>query len=288
MTESQAEEDLRARLSAALAGDPAVEHVVAWLDEIDSANTRVAYSRDAVRFFTWWRRRSPLLEVRRRDCAAWSSSLRGEGLAQATTARRLAALSSLYSYLVEVGQLEHNPLKDMRRPKVARDGKTPARAEGELGRMLESARESSVRDELVVALLYVSALRVTVLLRADVKDLRTQKDERILRVRTKGEKGRNVVVDAGLVLPALAEYLDGRTTGPIVTDDDGGRLNREQVVRMLQRLARAAGIEDPERMLPHVLRTSAITNLLEQDGVQLHDVQCGTGAVLPGSPATRR
>jgi len=108
--------------------------------------------------------------------------------------------------------------------------------------MLTAAADASLRDGALVALMYVSALRVTEVTRADVTDLRWEQGRCILQVKAKCEKVRDVVIDPS-VCHFLSSYLAGRTTGPLILANDGDRLGRDQVTRILRRVARAAGLD---------------------------------------------
>lgn len=268
MTERQPKKDLRAELSAAVLDDPAADHVVAWLDEAQSENTRIAYARDALLFVRWLARRCPLAAVDRKTVAAYGAHVRGLSLSNATQARRLATVSSMYDFLAQSFVVEHNPAALVKRPRVSKAGKTPARASDEMGKVFVVA---APRELLLVGLMYVAALRVTEVTRAAVPDLRTEKGRRLLFVHTKGDKTRDVPIPPVLWV-WLEAYLDGREEGPLLLNDDGEAFTRVQVLRTLRRLATEAGIEDPRRLRPHVMRASAITNLLNA-GKPLHDVR---------------
>lgn len=278
VTERQAKMDLRAELARAVAGDRVADHVVAWLDEAQSANTREAYARDALLFVRWLAARCPLGDVDRKTVSAYGAHVRGLGLANATAARRLATVSSLYTFMAETLVVEHNPAAHVRRPRVSKDGKTPAREHRE---MVAVMRVASLRDKLLVGLMYSAALRVTEMARAQASDLRTEKGRRLLHVKTKGDKERDVPIPPNL-LPLLDAYLEGRADGPLLRNDAGEAFTRDQVARTLRKLGREAGIADPARMRPHVLRASAITNMLNAKK-PLHDVRAMVGHANAGT-----
>lgn len=255
--------------------------ITAWLNEVDADSTRALYERNAGWFIDWLSRTCPglgLADVTRAvagEYAAHVRTLPGRRgpLSPSARAARLTAVSSLYNYLLESGHVAANPLDRMRRPKVSRDGKTPAREQHELDRMWNAAE--SPRDALVVGLLSGSGLRVMELVRADVSDLHTEAGRRMVSCRTKGGKRRNVPVPA-VMLGVLGEYVGDRTKGPLILADNGDRLTRDKVACILRRSARLAGLTDPALVRPHVLRASTITNLLER-GRSIQDVQAMVG-----------
>ena len=121
-------------------------------------------------------------------------------------------------------------------------------------------------------------------LAADVSDLGTTRGHRTLTVARKG--GRRVTMPlAPATVTALDPYLAGRTTGPLFQTRTGRRLDQPAAFRLVRRLAKAAGVENAERLSPHSLRHGAITAALDA-GVSLRDVQDFAGHVDPRT--TRR
>jgi site-specific recombinase XerD len=264
---------------------PARDHVTMWLDTIDSDNTRAAYAADVRRFVEWLRDRhgvdaddAPvnLLAVDRRVIATYTNDMRdeigryGKPLSAKTRARRLASLSSLYQHLLENDVIETNPAAGLRRPRYSKDGVTPVRPADEIARMIEAA-DANPRDLVLVLLLFVSALRVSEVGRVRVEDIAWDNGRCVLQVPTKGNEHRLVPLNAA-VCQAIELYLSGRETGPLLLDDRGGPLKRHHVRPILTRLAKRAGLPQPERISPHVMRASAATAWLEA-GKPLQRVQ---------------
>lgn len=255
--------------------------VEAWLNEIDAARTRTEYAAD-VALFRAWLGDTPLTAVDRVTAGRYAAHVRdligrsGRPLSDSTRARRLTVVSAFYRYLVQTGAVESNPMYEVPRPKVAKVGRTPAREARDLAAIYSA---TGGRDALVVRILSTSGLRVSELCRADVRDFGHEGDDRVVSCRTKGGGHRVVVLPEG-VLPDLDAYLDGRTSGPLLLADDGGRLKPHHVTTILRRAARSAGVRDAELVRPHVLRASAITNWLEA-GVPVQDVQGMVGHASP-------
>ena len=82
-----------------------------------------------------------------------------------TVKQRLAALRSLFDYLVRTGVVEHNPAHAVRGPSHdAVRGKTPILSPQEARRLLESIPETDVvglRDRALIALMTYSFARVS-------------------------------------------------------------------------------------------------------------------------------
>ncbi|MGW4667246.1 tyrosine-type recombinase/integrase [Streptosporangium sandarakinum] len=271
----------REALRRAIGDDsPAAGPVETWLSTVDSDNTRASYAADVRAFVEWLRERhgisaddAPvnLLAVTMDVVAAYADAMRemtgryGKPLSAATRARRLASLSALYKHLAARRQVPTNPVRELERPRVSTEGVTPARDSGEIGRMVKAA--GTLRDLALVLLLYVSALRVGEVCRARADHLTDERGRTLLRVTVKGGKTRTVPLDPA-VMEVVRHYLDGRTSGPLLRADTGTALARHHVPPILARLAAAAGLHDPAAIRPHVLRTSAITDLLERHPLQ--------------------
>jgi len=81
---------------------------------------------------------------------------------------------------------------------------------------------------------------------------------------------------------AVDRAVDGRSSGPILLNTRGGRMDRHAATRRLRRLAATAGVRLP-RMHPHMLRHTFVTTMLDA-GVDLRDQQI---AARHADPRTR-
>ncbi|MFI7042634.1 tyrosine-type recombinase/integrase [Microbispora rosea] len=263
----------RTSLARAIGEDsPAAGPIKTWLDSLDSGNTREAYATDVRAFVEWLRDRhgigaddAPvnLLAVTMDVVADYANDMRemtgryGKPLSPATRARRLSSLSALFKHLASRRIVPTNPVRELARPKVSAEGVTPARDGEEMARMVRAA-SGNLRDLLLLLLLYVSAFRVSEVCRARVDQIRHERGRTLLTVPIKGGKVRSEPLDPAVV-DVLETYLAGRTTGPLLLSDAGGALERHHVPPILKRVAKAAGLPNPELVRPHVMRTSAIT-----------------------------
>lgn len=275
----------RLALERAIGADSeSVEYVRAWLNEIRSENTRTAYSLDALALVDWLRERHgnpdaplDLRMIGRSVLAEFAAYIRetpstrtGRALSPTSQARRMSAVSSLLGYMVETGAMPHNAAKAVRRPKVSREGKTHAPPAAEVDRLVLACRTSkhAERDSSFVAALAVEGMRVSELRNADVSDLGTESGRRVLLIRLKGEEDKKVQLDPAVAL-VLDAHIGDRDGGPLILNNEGGRLTLGQARRILKRLSAAAGVPT---ITPHMLRAAAITDLLE-GGEPIHQVQ---------------
>lgn len=242
-------------------------------------HTRAAYRQDLQQWLLWCAAQDlhPLV-VRRPDVERWVDE-QAHAYAPATVARRLGTVRGWYGYLQDQGVLAGNVAARVKGPRVPNVSPTPGLSREQAQALLTAAKAAGPRDAVVAGLLLLCGLRASEVGQIDADALHDERGHRVLVVRGKG--GR---VDRVPVVPwldaRLAEYLDGRTTGPLV-QDELGRLDRHQVRRIVARLCRAAGVPV---VSPHSLRHATVTLAL-QAGAPLHRVQ---DLARHADPATTR
>ena len=188
-----------------------------------------------------------------------------------TVSRRFSVTAGFYRTCVIDGVLEHSPAEHVRRPTVPAESPTLGFTHLQFEALLTAARESSHRcDFALVAMLGLLGLRIFEATSADISDLGEEHGHRVLRVCGKGSK----VVLVPLP-PAVSRAIDRstgtRTSGPILLNKRGARMDRHAATRRLRRLAEAAEVRIT-RPHPHMLRHTFVTTMLDA-GVDLRDVQ---------------
>jgi integrase/recombinase XerD len=268
-------------------------HTAAWLWSFrDSAHTRAAYQRDVADFAAWCAANDwDVLAVRRAQLDAYAAMLAntpnrrtGRPLAPATVARRLAALSSWYGYLVDAGAAPHNPLLRVRRPRLDRDhtttvGLTATQAAAVLRAARTDATLGALCAPALAGFLLEIGARVSEACAADVADLGYDSGHRTVRLRMKGGKTRTRAVPPGLAA-ALDALVAGRSSGPLFVLPDGRGLDRYTVFRFVRRAARAAGVPAADRITPHSFRHAWATVARER-GASLEERQYALGHADP-------
>ena len=127
------------------------------------------------------------------------------------------------------------------------------------------------RDTAVIGLLMLDGLRASEVGALDIDAFGDDRGHRILQVPGKGGRLDTVPL-APRLADAIDRHLDGRDIGPLILGNDGARLNRHRVARIVSRIARAADID--RRVCPHDLRHAFVTHALGA-GAPLHRVQAG-------------
>lgn len=188
-----------------------------------------------------------------------------------TVSRRISVLAGFYRTCVIDGVLAHSPAEHVRRPTVPVDSPTLGLTHLQFEALLTAARQSARDcDFALVVMLGLLGLRIFEATGADIDDLGEEHGHRVLRVVGKGTK--TVLVP---LPPAVGRAIDravaDRTSGPILLNTRGARMDRHAATRRLRHLARVAGVRLP-RMHPHMLRHTFVTTMLDA-GVDLRDVQ---------------
>lgn len=126
------------------------------------------------------------------------------------------------------------------------------------------------RAYALLLMLYACCLRIDSLLKAKVEDLDYDKGHRVLLLEKVKGGGRKKKPIPPVAWDALMEYLDGRTTGWLFCTATGGQLDEPAVWRLLQSLAKRAGL--PLRD-PHGVKGDAVTHALAKPNARPDKVQ---------------
>ncbi len=256
--------------------DPYQAAMLTWL-EGKAAHTRRSYLT-ALRAFLVATEKHPA-EIEPRDVASWKEHLKRRGLADATVAQRLSAISSYYTYLTQQGIHDRNPVAAVGRDDLdvnpyERAHKLPLVAFRRILKMIPDDTEIGARDRALLLFYVLCARRRSEVVSLRAHDLRVEGEKVTYRTRLKGGKSRWKELPPP-VWEAIRRYLDlaGREpTGddPIFTaTTDAGRYLRKYygtpqpegpepltgaaVAQALKRHAAAAGL-DPDAVTLRSLR----------------------------------
>jgi len=237
-----------------------------WIDSQLSESTKAGYRREATVFEDWCA--GVGLEpkaARRHDIEAFRNARTAAGDSARTVARRLAALSSLFTYGGNLG-LPANPVTGVKRPKYDRTSSpSQSLARSEVPRLLAAAEADGPRSDALVRLFVEAGLRVSEAIGADIENLGWDKGHRVLTVVGKGGAEVKVPLPPSTAR-AVDRAVDDRSTGPILATSTGNRWDRRHAHRTIRRLARDAGVNDWQHIGPHDVRHTAITGVLDATG----------------------
>lgn len=302
--------------------DDLAHATAAWL-AAKKPTTRDAYRRDLDSWADFCTRtgRHPLL-ARKPDADLYGAHLQdrthGPGLTASSAARRMAAVSSWYRYLIACDLHDRNPFAAAERPRVDRDHTATAFLDEPSARRLLDAAEArpgltGLRDAAMIRLMLQLGVRVTEVCALTPAALGTAGGQRTVTIRGKGGK-RVVRALPPAAAAALDRYLAARTAGqqrrqqdprhdpaalpaprdpdtppaepqPLFTTGGGRPVDRTHVFRLVRALAREAGLPHPDTITPHSLRHTFAT-LATDRGADLDDLQDAMGHADPRT--TRR
>lgn len=274
-----------------------------WLAGL-SQTSRRGYYQALGSWLAWCAERGvDPLAARKADTDAWKAGMtatrrdeQGRQVAvapsRATTAKRLAVVSSWYRYLIANEVDVRNPAAATERPRVSRESTTTSltveEMVGFLDWLLARARrlgtETAWRDAALLTVLFSIGLRVTAGATARVEDLRRTAGYTVLRYRRKSrgdadDFGRKplpphvveVVTEylrvraerEGVAVADLSGYLFVSTPHPHLPQYRGGQpLGQNDVDAKMRDLARQAGLSCWRTLSPHSARHTAGTAAL--------------------------
>ena len=208
------------------------------------------------------------------------ADLRGrKGYRDTTTARKVAAIKSFFTFLAQNGIIEEPPTESLGSPRVGRS-LPKYLTEDEVELLLKEADKAGTaegqRDANILELLYATGLRVSELVSLNVQDV--DFEESYIRCWGKGSKER-IVYAHDKALNGLQDYLStsrmsllgqNKDESALFVNHRGERLTRQWVWNILKTYSKRAGID--RKITPHTLRHSFATHLL-QKGASLRHVQ---------------
>jgi integrase/recombinase XerC len=208
---------------------------------------------------------------------SWLAKLRTLGAARTSLARRAAAARTFSHWAHRAGLLPADVGAQLASPKAHRELPSVLRADQAAALVdgpADQSKPESLRDRLVLEMLYATGIRVSELCGLDLPDV--DRNRRVVRVLGKGAKERTVPfgLPADRALAAWLRHGRPALAGPgsgaaLLLGSRGGRLQQAVARRIVAAYAKAAGLP---HTAPHGLRHSAATHLLE-GGADLRSVQ---------------
>ena len=242
-----------------------------------AANTIKAYRQDLVGFakFVESGGLDCVLEATRLHVMEYLAHLRQRGLSSSTVDRKTDSLRGFFRFLARELYAKGDPTRLVE----------SARSWNRLPTVLGVAEVElllnepdlttplGLRNKVILEVMYAAGLRVSEIIELRITDLSLE----IGYVRCLGKGNKERVVPIGSkALSVIWEYLDsGR---PLLHPEDdyllvnykGRKLTRDGVRRIIQNIAKSAGIE--KNVSPHTLRHCFATHLLER-GADLRSLQ---------------
>jgi len=251
-----------------------------------SQNTVAAYRNDIQQFAAFCAAgrtngsRPSWTQIDRIRVQEYLRSLQARDYADATVARKVAAIKSFFGFMHAEGLIATDPTETLSSPRVGKSLPKPISPE-EVDELLEQPLRRSTpeakRDKAMLELLYATGMRVTELVSLNMTDIILNDGTAYVRCLGKGAKERTVPIHTHAAESLLTYLRDGRRKMVRVSGEKalfvnrrGERLTRQGFWLILKGYAQSAHISSG--VTPHTLRHSFATHML-RGGAPLRHVQ---------------
>ncbi len=215
---------------------------------------------------------TPIGDIEKRDIRKYLADLMDDGLKNTSVAIHHRVLNAFFTWLVDDSYIKKSPTKEIKEPK------TPSKFpkcldEEQVDKIFEAAKSrkrewSGYRNYAMLIVFLDTGLRLDEFVNATLEDLDMKR--RSIKVHGKGAKDRKVFFGKK-TFNCLRHWLRIRNKVDKVWDDtifisqNGDKLNKRNVQRLITRIQKRANLEDIQ-VSPHVLRHSSAT-LAVQNGL---------------------
>lgn len=258
-----------------------------WLKNYKSENTRKKYHAIVSEFFVWvnkW-----FTEIEALDVINWRDYLANERqiirdgsvinktVSDATINLYLSALSSFYNFAIARGLVSNNPVVGVKRHPVNPYGRATYLSieKGEDLQLLagiESDTEKGLRDKAIILLMLTTAVRVSAVSRAKIRDIQERNGQWYLIYRNKGGEQQTALLTTP-VIKAIRDYLAEREmpeeATPLFTSVynnavTGKNLSGTAITNMVARRAKKVGLH---HITAHSLRHTAALQAIQNGSI---------------------
>lgn len=264
-----------------------------FLVQFLSADTKTAYIKDMKFFFDFLRSGNAHIthpnEIKAYHFQLYRDHLLERGLASATINRRLVCIRSFMKWAVAARLIEHNPLDQVKLPKVQTESPTVAFDDDEVRSMINAPDLKTHKGRthrLIMVMLFHLGLRRSELTQMKKHQLVHDRDHWVLRIHGKGDKVRLIPLHE-VVFEEIQDYLAHLKDEGIDLGAEDYLLQTElkvkndrpmdgsTIYRVINRYAHALGIN--KAVSPHSCRATVISHLLDTKNSAIRDVATFAG-----------
>ncbi len=241
-----------------------------------SGHTITAYQNDLSAFQNFCETEfevTSLNEVGYPMIRSWILSLTKKGMSNLSINRKVSSLKSYYKFLQKIGEIETNPLVGHKALKVQKKIQVPF-SKKEILEVMDSIQGDdfeSVRNRLLIEMLYATGIRRTELINIKVSDI--DFSENVIRILGKRNKERFVPI-LSTMLTSIHNYLLMRNelseNDYLFVTSKGNKIYETLVYRIINSYFSLASTK--LKRSPHILRHSFATHLLNE-GANLNSVK---------------
>lgn len=242
-----------------------------------SENTISSYLRDLRQFASYLHEMNmEVSEVSRDTINAYMAYLHEKGKSAATVSRSLASLKSFFHFAVDQGQIETNPVVNIRVEKAEK--KLPQILTGEeVELLLEQPKCKDMkgyRDKAMLELLYATGIRVSELINLNIDDVNLPGG--FIKCTSNGKV--RIIPLYLEAIQALSDYIENVRPKMVADIQEqslfvnvsGDRMSRQGFWKIIKYYQEKAHID--KDITPHTLRHSFAAHLLE-NGADLRSIQ---------------
>lgn len=200
---------------------------------------------------------------------SWIVSLVDSGMAARSVNRKVSSLQAYFKFLLKIGRIKVNPLQEHNPLKSAKEVQVPfseKEIEDVMARLREVSDFESVRNLLMVELLYSTGIRRAELIDIKMDDI--AEESRLLKVLGKQNKERLIPL-LPTVIETYREYITFRDKLDVIRDAErllltlkGHKIYETLVYRVINSYFGEAS--EKVKKSPHILRHSFATHLLNE------------------------
>lgn len=271
-----------------------------FFNNFQSEHTRKSYKKDVEQFFEYLKLHHPdvrdFTDVERLQIVSYRNFLTDGDKAPKTINRKLAAVSSLFDFLVEKNVVLYNPCQSIKRPRHQVLRPTNDLTDEQirsLFQLIDPLKDHQLLHKAVIYLLFTTGIRKAELINLKIKDYRVIDGIHTIEVKAKGAKILTKVIH-----PTTAQVMDDYlfylkteaakdheelrsedwffrpTKNPLEPGHLIKPLNPKSVDYIVKTWCKKAGIH--HRISPHSARASYIGSALD-NGVDLYKISRDVG-----------
>lgn len=237
-----------------------------------SPHTLRAYKRDLLDFYEFIQEMNlDYKSVTRSNLRSFLFKLKDKNLTKKTISRKISGVRSFYRFLLKEGYINKNPLLTLELPKVEKRLPTFLTEEEALKLINYPDKKTilSLRDNLILKMLYSTGMRVSELVSLRISELDLDKGEVVIK--GKGNKERVVFLPED-ILEDIKFYIQKRKKNSnFLFLNRKGKLLTDKGIRLLVEKY-AKKVIPYKKITPHTLRHTFATHLLT-NGADLRSVQ---------------
>lgn len=246
-----------------------------------SDHTVISYKNDLNQFFTFITAHLSISDVSLVDhthVRSWIVYLMQDNYASKTVNRKVSTVKSFFKFLKKIGSIKSNPTSKVSAPKLGKRLPKVIREEA-LNNLLDyedkSTDHKSLRDRIVIDLLYMTGMRRSELIGLKTKDVNFETN--VIKVLGKGNKERLIPVSDELLekiklyLKAKVEHFECTDLNEsLIVTDKGVSLYPKFVYNLVVR--HISKVSTADSRSPHVLRHSFATHMANS-GADLNSIK---------------